>query len=176
MPTTPNVGRAEEDASMVAMRGILAKINSLGFVTVDSQTGVKQEGHRHWQRAYISGFVPKSIAKEFVNRMNRRDSIVALAFPHGEDQPVPGQAFAWKNMPRLSLTVEARHETCTSHPLAIAQPFADMWRSMLPELGLKDDIESMKAVAKDAVQVFVADMVWGRKTVLFKATCECLVG
>lgn len=174
MLTTARVGDPEEDASMAAMRGVLSKINALGFVTVDSQTGAKESGPLHWQRAYISGFVPKSLAKEFVAQMNLRNSVVALAFPHGEEQPAGGRAFAWKKMPRLSLTLEARHETCTSHPLAVAQPFRGMWRAMLPELGLADDRRSMRAVAEDAVQVFVTDTVWGRKTALFKAACECL--
>ena len=174
MLTTPNVGRSEEDESMAAMRGILSKINALGFVTVDSQTGRKENRPTHWQRAYISGFVPRHMSDKFVVRMNMNDSIIALAFPHGEEQPLAGQAFAWKRMPRLALTVEARFETCTSQPLAIAQPFESMWKSMLPELQLRDDRKSMTAVAKDAVQIFVLDTVWGRKSKLFDVTRKCL--
>lgn len=174
MPTTARVGDPEEDASMAALRGVLSRINALGFVTVDSQAGVKDDGPIHWQRAYISGFVPRSLAKDFVTQMNLRNSVVALAFPHGEEQPACGRTFAWRRMPRLPLTLEARHETCTSHPLAVAQPFRSMWRAMLPELGLAGDRRSMEAVAADAVQVFVTDTVWGRRAALFRAACECL--
>ena len=160
---------------MAAMRGILSRINALGFVTVDSQMGLKESRPTHWQRAYISGFVPMRLADKFVHAMNLNDSIIALAFPHGEDQPVAGQAFAWKKMPRLALTVEgAKKQTCTSQPLAIAQPFRNMWAALLPELNLKDDLKSMKAVAKDAVQIFLMDAVWGRKSKLFKISRECL--
>ena len=43
---------------------------------------------------------------------------------------------------------------------------------MLPELGdLRNNDNSTKAVAKDAVQIFVTDTVWGRKKALFEATC-----
>ena len=175
MLTTMRVGDPNEDASMSAMRQKLSKINALGFVTVDSQMGIKENGPTLWQRAYISGFVPRSISDQFVTRMNMTNSIVALAFPHGEEQPKSGQEFAWKRMPRLTLTVETpRFEACTTHPLAIAQTFHEMWLGLLPELKLKSDLKSMKAVAKDAVQIFVMDTVWGRKSWLFDTLLKTL--
>ena len=148
---------------MSAMRGILSKINALGFVTVDPN------GRENDEASSLAAGVHQWVCPEKLG-----ERLVALAFPHGEEQPLAGQAFAWKNMPRLSLTIEARHETCTAHPVAIAQPFRGMWRNMLPELNLENDIKSMNAVAKDAMQVFVHDTVWGRKTALFNTTLECL--
>jgi hypothetical protein len=38
---------------------------------------------------------------------------------------------------------------------------------LLPELGLRDDAAAMRAVMADAVQVYVADLTWGRPTWLF---------
>lgn len=171
---TLRVGDPEEDASMASMRPILSKINAAGFVTIDSQTG-KKGGTPYWQRAYISGFVSKRVVHEFVKRMNLRDSVVAFAFPHGEDQPLACQDFGWAKMPRLSLSVEgARYDTCTSHPLGVAQSFKEMWMNLLPELGLSGDVRTMREVAKDAAQVIVVDTVWGRKKRLFSATLETL--
>lgn len=175
MPTTSRVGDPEEDETMASARPVLSRINALGFVTVDSQMGTKGGGgYTHWQRAYVSGFVASSVAKRFVRAMNAADGVLVLAFPHGEEQPEAGKAFAMKRMPRVSLTIEARLDTATSHPLAVAQPFSSMWAALLPELGLRGDGASMKAVAADATQVFVVDMVWGRKTWLFKTVQRCL--
>lgn len=168
MLTTTRVGDPTEDSEMSSMRPSLSRINALHFVTVDSQMGRKQKSPTQWQRAYISGFMPSSVATKFVNEMNKLDNVVALAFPHGEDQPNADKAFALLYMPTLSLTVEtARLETCTSHPLAVAQPFKSMWSGLLPELKVRQDLGLMNEIKKEVTQVIVVDMTWGRPRWLF---------
>lgn len=170
MPSTARVGDPSEDASMAAARPMLAKINALGFVTVDSQMGLSGGPYR--QRAYISGFVSKARAAGLMAELTRRD-LVAVQYPHGEDTPADLEAFGLRSMPRLALTDDGG-EVHTKMPLGAAQTWKSMWRGLLPELGLQDDTRSMQAVRADAVQVFVADVVWGRKTWLFRQVHDAL--
>ena len=115
--------------------------------------------------------------------MSLKDSIIALAFPHGEEQAKrmtkKAEEFAWSQMPRMALTVGKSRKTNafeiqTSHPLAIAQPFESQWSALLPELNLRDDTASMTAVYEDAVQVIVIDTVWGRASDLFQMALRTL--
>lgn len=50
----------------------LADINRLGFVTIDSQEGLRDE------RAYVTGFVQPGRAERFVERLNVSGDMVAL--------------------------------------------------------------------------------------------------
>jgi hypothetical protein len=69
----------------------------------------------------------------------------------------------------------------TRMPLGAAMPWREMWMNLLSELGLQYDTAAMEAVKADAVQVYVADMTWGRRTWLFRklmsvtAHCPCLI-
>lgn len=179
MLTTARVGDPTEDDSMAAARPALARINALGFVTVDSQMGVKEP--TMWQRAYIVGFVRTADAARLVDELQRVDGLIALAIPHGEDQPPDGEdfAFAFSRMPTLPLTLIDRDcdhlRTVTRQHLAVAEPFASLWSSLLPEIHLRNDRASMDAVRKDATHLFVMDATWGRKTWLFKTVTRILL-
>jgi hypothetical protein len=178
MKTTKRVGDPDEDPSMAEMRSKLARINACGFVTVDSQMGIKTSGPTCWQRAYISGFVSNEMAPKLVAVLERTDGIIALASPHGEDQPRQCANFAYKRMPKLPLTLDGvRLQPVTTRPLAEAEPFdGSMWIALLPELGLANDKASMAAVRREVTQVFVMDTVWGRKRSLFSKVLKALRG
>lgn len=172
MITTKRVGDPEEDASMSVMRPVLSQMNAMGFVTVDSQMGVKETNR--WQRAYISGFVSKKMAPALLTRLMRCDDLIALTFPH--DASADFVEYGLYNMPRLPLTLMDEDgqelKPVTTMPLGAAQPWEELWISLLPELHLANDVQSMNAVKKDAVTLFVMDTKWGRKRLLFDRVLE----
>ena len=38
-----------------------------------------------------------------------------------------------------------------------------VWWNLLPEMGLKGDVDAMERIGKDVVHVRMVDMKWGRK-------------
>jgi hypothetical protein len=150
---------------MSKMRPILSEINAHGFVTIDSQAGKRIGTYK--QRAYISGFMSRERSVQFSEKMLDKDCILTFVYPH--DQPLDkiSEDFVWKSMPRLPLTITGS-DVNTQHPLAIAEPFKNLWRSMLPELQLQEDEKTMLKIKKNSAIVFTVDLQWGRRDHLFK--------
>lgn len=166
MITTVRVGDPEEDGSMVVMRPVLSQINLHGFVTIDSQMGLKEVNM--WQRAYVSGFISKRCAAAILTQLRRQDGLLVLTFPHGESMPPNVEDFAFAHMPWVPLTLSGKDlKVVTRQPLGAAQTWSSMWGCLLPEVNLKKDWRSRDHVMRDAVQLFVVDLTWGRKTWLF---------
>lgn len=55
------------------LHGVLADINALGFVTIDSQ-----EGGDKWERAYVNGFMRGEDATAFIERFNCTTDCLAI--------------------------------------------------------------------------------------------------
>lgn len=180
MLTTARVGDPGEDAEMAVMRPMLSRVNFHGLVTVDSQMGHKRP--KSWQRAYVSGFVAKALAPAIISRLIRQDGMMVLQFPHGETMArhlmigTPKlDLYGYKHMPRLPVTLDgADLVPVTRMPLAIAQTWSEMWMNLLPEIDMRDDKASQDAVMQDAVQVYIVDLTWGRRTWLFTRIIKVL--
>lgn len=179
MLTTTRVGDPEEDATMKKARPLLAKINTHGLVTIDSQMGKKMPGH--WQRAYVTGFCTKQVADRLKTGLRLLDSVLVATFPHGEHCPPEYNKFGLTNMPRLEHTVIGNDnmQPVTRTPLGACQTFDGVWASMLPEV--LAEVESFKPrlkaqCFKNSVQVCIGDMEWGRQLWLFRRIAECLQG
>ena len=166
MLTTSRVGDPDEDESMASVRNVLSKINSLGFVTIDSQMGHASDGHM--QRAYVLGFMANKMVPSFIDRVLLDDDLLCLSFPHGEKCPPGYNSYGLKTMPRLALTLEGNPlKPVTQQPIGAAMSWGEAWSNLLPELGLRNNYSARAAVMKDAAIVFVADMKWGRPKWLF---------
>ena len=66
--------RGKLNPDTVKQLQLIREINSLGFLTVDSQNGEKKG--KYVQRAYVVGYIKKTIAKDFVNTLGIIDGIV----------------------------------------------------------------------------------------------------
>lgn len=76
-----------EDASMLEQLPILERINSLGFLTTESQAGKRRMGRDFeiHERAYISGFMLEKQAQEFLKKMNIQTDKNAIFIPYCAD-------------------------------------------------------------------------------------------
>jgi hypothetical protein len=179
MPTTSRVGDPAEDASMKVMRPRLATINSLGLVTTCSQMG-KKSSHS-WQRAYISGFSDAATADRLSKGLLHLDNVFVMVRSYAlYDQPfhaydaklpltIADKRFLFTGVPNERPMMEA----ITQQPLGHGS-IGEHWSNLLPELGLEEDVESMNSIEDVAMDVFVADMTWGRKTWLFDTIIRVL--
>lgn len=166
MLTTERVGTTREDPEMALLRPVLSRMNAHGLVTVDSQMGHKLPGT--WQRAYVSGFVAKENVRALVAELQKEDGLLVLQFPHGESMPPEIVEFGLRHMPRMPVTLYGSDlKPVTRMPLGAAQSWSEMWSNLLPESGLRADHVSRDAVMKDAVQLYIVDLTWGRRTWLF---------
>jgi hypothetical protein len=194
MKMTARVGDPEEDASMAVMRPLLSKINTLGFVTSDSQKGSVEsyttnckksslKGYKtckpgdkvmHHQRAYIDGLMDRSRAKAFVKRANLVDGMLAT-WCEFTDFVEGGKSV----MVPSSVPVTRVHFVDGSMEYTTWSPFrprdiSSVWWNLLPETGLVDDVATMNRVKKVAVAVSLMDLKWGRERWLFKKSVELL--
>jgi hypothetical protein len=177
MLKTARVGEPDEDASMAVMRPILAKINSLGLVTSDSQDGKSTKPNKfgvYRQRAYISGMMDRLHAKEFVRRANLVDGL--LAFRCEFKDYIDGQP---EQVSPTSIPVTLNENKAgaiqyhTFMPLETAD-ISSVWWNLLPETGLKDDVSAMNRVKKGSVMVSLVDMKWCRRRWLFTKVVNLL--
>jgi hypothetical protein len=145
-------------------RSWVAKINTRGFVTVDSQMA----NCTSKKRSYMIGFMSREKAERFALSMSeKKGSILTLVYPH--DQPLDSEAesFARTSMPQIPLKITRSGEIEKQHSLAIAEPFEKLWRKLLPEMGLAEDIETMERIKSQSLIVFVVDLKWERGKNLF---------
>jgi hypothetical protein len=177
MMTTERVGDPVEDASMAVMRPILSKINALGLVTSDSQAGKITKPDKFGvsrQRAYISGMMDRSYAKEFVRRANLVDGLLAFwcefkDYIDGQPEQLSPSSIPVKFNEDNAGTI--RYETYTPQEIL---DFTTVWWNLLPETGLCDDVSAMNRVKKGVVHVRLVDMIWCRQRWLFNKVVELL--
>ena len=83
----------EEDESMLRHLNILKRINSLGYITEQSQAGRKHKGLSYndgkpfvsEERAFICGFMLESMASQFIKNMALHTDKNAIFIPSCED-------------------------------------------------------------------------------------------
>ncbi len=63
---------------------ILKKMNELGYVTFDSQSGLEKKVGENTliQRSYIHGFMQKKTAAKFIRKMNLETGMLCMLIPH----------------------------------------------------------------------------------------------
>ena len=66
----------EEEPNMVKQLDILKKINKHGYLTTNSQSGIKTENYE--ERSFIIGFMLRKDAENFVHNMNMKTDKIAL--------------------------------------------------------------------------------------------------
>jgi hypothetical protein len=121
---------------------VLADINELGFITVDSQEGDAKKS----ERAYVNGYVRTSIVEKLLETINRAEGVVAWGYT-----PVPSHAF------RAVSAIPVTYSERDGRPA-----------TRLPTVATRSELHSMKradlpaALADDATMVQVMDAVWGR--------------
>ena len=174
MLTTGRVGDPLEDASMSEARPILSEINRKGFLTIDSQMGQKRarkhfvtgEEYPSWQRAYVDGFMPRHLIKNFHQRMELEDGVVILIdAPHERPMRIGGA---------ISVTLDGDY-FYTRKPVATSAGFQESVENVLPEVrSIMSDKRCRELLRQDAFNVRVVDMVWGRPFWLFEKISKVL--
>jgi len=166
---------------MDAMRTRLSVINGLGFVTTESQTGLKSfhtvrvgrnRGKRaeNWQRAYVRGIMDRRHAERFLSAMVPENGLVVIVkeFPakwlsEAADKQVHRIPVTMERLGADPFEVHSRMQMCAS-------TFEAEWIGLLPEvLEQWSDISSQGArrVRRNCVYVCVLDTIWGRRHSLF---------
>jgi hypothetical protein len=67
----------EEDPTMVKHLNILKQINEYGYLTTNSQAGIKTENYE--ERSFIIGFMSRKDAQKFVHTINTTTDKIALS-------------------------------------------------------------------------------------------------
>ena len=97
VPITPtSLGPPGRETDLIMSQ--LNELNAIGMLTDDSQPGLFEK-HRK-QRAYLSGYLPKELADEFMDRMNSESGIICFI-------PVPVSSTAHP-VPGISVTYSIR--------------------------------------------------------------------
>jgi len=122
-------------------REAIAELNELGFITKEYQ----REGPKKRERAYMRGFVPNKILRDFLLRVNDSNGIIAWGSP-----PVQ-----YKNEDVFTASIPVSSEACM--PITRTFFFAG-----------KEDIECYKSIYHlkqfdEITMVTCVDTVWGRK-------------
>jgi hypothetical protein len=184
MKTTARVGAPDEDASMAKARPRLAKINTLGFITTDSQMGLKQEydsvveKHRGvmWQRSYVTGFMSREKAVSFKLYMDLVGGAAVHVCEFSKKGPTNAMFSNAYRVPATRFTMaDGTFKSGTNVPF-ISTSIEENWLNLLPETGLSRDTDTRDIIAPHVVAVQVVDMTWGRPTWLFKNVIEVLSG
>ena len=131
----------DDDASQVNLKSWenLAKMNALGFITIDSQDAINTGNSP--ERSYVSGFMETSKVMNFIHLFNMNTNFLALAI-------IPGK---YNGMFRIPVTVDVG-EPITNTPLVLE----------------RSDINHLKKEAKvntlneDTHLVTCIDMQWKR--------------
>lgn len=185
MLTTSRVGDPDEDETMAQARPRLSEINKRGFVTTDSQMGVKKMVYHtihgdainppvdQWQRSYVTGILAKDLGEEFKKKLRFLDGIDFSIGPHAESRPVDRQHVHF-----INVTVYQQEgdepEFSTNTPMA-AESFGDNIANILPDIQHVMQSETCQRIVKeDSLHVMIVDLVWGRPFWLFDKVIEVL--
>jgi len=172
MLTSDRIGAITEDESMKVAKPILSKINSLGFVTDNSQMGKKEKinlkdnkiGDK-WQRSYISGIMSRNIYKEFELKMDLIGETFLLIKPHCEMYSEHSNPISVTRVSKQDGSFETTTRNWTDCDSIYPQ-----WINLLPDLGdeILDDMKLMEEIEEEVVCVRITDMTWGRPWWLFE--------
>jgi len=120
----------EEDPTMVKQLPILKEINRLGFLTNNSQAGLKRKGKGYeiHERAYVGGFMKEKEAATFIKKMALHTDKNAIFVPMCSDAAIiPADL----DIP-LTTSKEKGVITVVTHmSAAIPQNVEDMFRKMV---------------------------------------------
>jgi len=116
-----------EDPTMVKQLPILKQINQLGFLTTESQAGLKRNGKEYeiYERAYISGFMKEEDAANFIKKMALHTDKNAMFVPTCcNDVIVPPEL----DIPLTTSKEKGKISVVTHASAAIPQSVEDMFR------------------------------------------------
>ena len=166
------------------LRGTLEEINTLGFVTTGFQIGCKHTFMRvdnggsgvRWQRAYISGFLPKRRAEDLEAAMTLLDGIVCFARNFNAD----GHDDLLERAGPIPVDIATQQDEPGFMPHSFFHMFAPDFDSVvvdtLPEMSLERDPGLRKVIEPHVVHFGAVDTCWGRQTHLFKEVIAALKG
>ena len=161
-----------EDPTMVKQLPILKQINQLGFLTENSQAGLRRKGkssidgkdYEIHERAYVSGFMQEKEAAEFIKKMALHTDKNAIFVPTCcDDVIIPPDL----DIPLTTIKKNGKINVETHMSVAIPQSVEDMFRKMV----------KLNRTEK-AVYIFCWDPEFNRlasgKNGLFRDVLKCL--
>jgi hypothetical protein len=122
-----------EDPTMAKQLPILKQINQLGFLTTESQAGLKRKGkssidskgYELYERAYISGFMKEEEAANFIKKMALHTDKNAIFVPKCSDAvAIPADL----DIPLTTSKAKGKISVVTHASTAIPQSVEDMFR------------------------------------------------
>jgi len=106
----------EEDPNMIKQLDILKQINEHGYLTINSQGGIKTENYE--ERSFIIGFMLRKDAIKFVHNINMNTDKIALSIVESDtyadaklDIPltIENKKGIWKSFYHMSTFVPVKH-------------------------------------------------------------------
>lgn len=122
----------DEDDKMLQHLNILKKINNLGYLTTESQAGLKRKGLRNdnkhyeiFERAYLTGFMLEKNAIEFIKKMSIYTDKNTMFVPYCNNNVyVPGNLDIPLTISRINKEI-----TVETHTSAVLPEYVwDMYR------------------------------------------------
>ncbi len=126
----------EEDKTMLKHFNIIKKINSSGFLTIESQAGKKETGinpetkknYEIIERAYIAGFMLESEAADFVKNMGiHTDKNAVFIAACADDTYIPSAL----DIPLTLQKKNGKYEVATHGSMVIPHYVWEMYRKQL---------------------------------------------
>lgn len=159
----------EEAPDMVAAIPYLQQMNGLGYLTYDSQQGTLHRGSygELHERAYISGFMQKSIAEKFIKLMGIQTDKVAIYSPCIPMEE--NKIFKLPSSLHIPLTLSKPKNSSTT--VATHNSFVYPWswyKTTLREAGLFGTFVTKNKNVLDLVLVCCYDTTWNRLATLSK--------
>lgn len=176
---------SSDDSETLRSLPLLKAVNEAGFVTTDSQIGVKikdpvhvdghkMHGHAYQQRAYVTGIVHKSLCPR-LSKLSRTSDL-AVNFHDGDLEPKVSDIdaiFRYGN--RVPVTIwrnpgEEHRETTWSAPTL---SWKYEWSSLMPKAIAKDK-RMCSSLRKQGACVQIVDLRWGRPFHLLQELLDVL--
>ena len=147
----------DEDPTMVKHLNILKQINEYGYLTTNSQAGIKTENYE--ERSFIIGFMSRKDAQNFVHTINMNTDKIALSV-------VVSDTYA---DPKLDIPLTMENKGAPVTHMSTFVPVKYLIREK-QKIGLKQDL--------DILYIFCWDPKWNRnassKTGLFTDVLKIL--
>jgi hypothetical protein len=155
-----------EDPTMVKHLPILKQINQLGFLTTESQAGLRKKGKDYeiHEKAYVCGFMQEKEAEEFIKKMGLHTDKNAIFVPTcGDNVIIPSNL----DIPLTTSKQKGKISVDTHMSMAIPQSAENMFRKWV----------KLNKTEK-AVYIYCWDPEWNRlasgKNGLFRDVLKCL--
>lgn len=178
---------SSDDHETLKSLPLLKAVNETGFVTTDSQIGVKIKdplhvdghkmlGHAYQQRAYLTGIVHKNMYHRIQKLSHTSD--LAVNFHGADPEPkVSDIDVLFKYGNRVPVTIwrnpgEEYKETTWSVPTMY---WKYEWSSLMPQAIAKDK-RMCSSLRKNGACVQIIDLRWGRPFHLLQELLEVLQG